>query len=151
MKKISKVFFIIITSLILIQVFRYYSDGSNIKKLKYFDFGNKMVELNDVFDDNSKKNIIYILPECESCLLTMDKFLNFYNKKDSQIIIIATGTENFNFKKFYEEQIKDKGIVFLIDRKNTFYLDFGLGLFEEFPTIIEYNIDSNQYKKIYIE
>lgn len=151
MKKFLKVFFIVIFSLTLIQVFRYYSENSNIKRLRYFDFENKMVELNDVFDDNSKKNIIYILPECESCLVIMDKYLNLYHKNNTQIIIVATGSDSFDFYNFYLKQIKQKDIVFLIDRKNTFYLDFGLGLLEEFPTLIEYDMNTDQYKKVHLE
>jgi len=151
MKKFLKVFFIIFFSLILIQVFKYYSDGSNINQLRYFDFENEMVELNDVFDDNSKKNIIYILPECESCLVIMDKYLNLNNKNNSQTIIVATGSDSFDFYNFYLKQIKQKDFVFLIDRKNTFYLDFGLGLLEEFPTIIEYDMDTDQYKRVFFE
>ena len=50
-----------------------------------------------------------------------------------------------------DRQIKQKDFVFLIDRKNTFYLDFGLGLLEEFPTIIEYDMDTDQYKRVFFE
>lgn len=145
MKKIILGLLIFILLFVLVQTFRFNLKNSKVEDISYFTIDNKEVNLASVFDNKNQKLILYIIPDCESCTMKLNEI--FVNKKYSkyQIVIVSVGLTKFDFFKFNEDNFKDKNITFLIDKNNTFYKDFGLGFTEEFPTLIEYNLDNEEY------
>ena len=68
---------------------------------------------------------------------------------NSQLIVVSVGLQNFNYDQYYIDNYKEKNIIFLIHKENTFYKNFGLGFSENFPTLIKYNLSNDTYKKLY--
>lgn len=88
------------------------------------------------------------MPECESCIVKLNELIRLNDYSRTQIIIISVGLKNFDFKNFYKNKLSNKRILFLIDKNNTLYRDFGLGFTEEFPTLIKYNMKTKVFNKI---
>jgi hypothetical protein len=78
----------------------------------------------------------------------IDRLLKNQAFQKSQLIVISAGFKNFDYIKFFDENLKNKKVVFLIDTKNYFYQSFGLGFTEEFPTLVKYKISKNEFKKM---
>ncbi len=148
MKKILLIVAGILVTFMIIQTIRYNYDGRNVKNFKFRTIDNNLIKLNDIFDDKEEKLILYILPECDSCMKEIDELSNRNKLNKYQIIIISAGLNNFDYNNFYKNNFTSKNMTFLIDRSNTFYRNFGLGFTEEFPTLIKYNLSSNEFKKI---
>lgn len=149
MKKIILCLLVIIVTFMIIQTIRYTSKGSNIENLEFTDLKNKKVKLKDIFDDNNEKLILYILPDCGSCMLKINKLSNNSSLSQSQLIVVSVGLEKFNYNGFYSDNFIDSKIIFLIDKENSFYKNFGLGFTENFPTLIKYDSSNDSYKKVY--
>jgi hypothetical protein len=149
MRKIILSLIVIIVTFMIIQTIRYTSKGSNIENLEFTDLKNKKVKLKDIFDDNNNKLILYILPDCGSCMLKINELSKNSSLNKSQVIVISVGLEKFNYNEFYSANFIDNEIIFLIDKENTFYKNFGLGFTENFPTLIKYDLSNDSYKKIY--
>jgi 6-phosphogluconate dehydrogenase (decarboxylating) len=132
----------------IIQAIRYNYEGRNVKNFEFSELNNNVVVLNDVFDKTEDKLILYILPDCESCMKEIEELSSRNKLNKSQIIVISVGLTNFNYQEFHQNNFKHKEITFLIDKNNTFFRDFGLGFTEEFPTLIKYNLNTSEFKKI---
>jgi hypothetical protein len=138
----------IVTIFIIIQTIRFNYQGRNVNDFKFTNINNKELTLKNVFNENDDKLILYILPECESCIVKLNELIRLNDYSKTQIIIISVGLKNFDFKNFYKNKLSNKRILFLIDKNNTFYRDFGLGFTEEFPTLIKYNMKTKMFNKI---
>lgn len=148
MKKILIIVATLIVTFMIIQTIRYNYDGRNVANFKFSTFDNDLIQLNEIFDNKEDKLILYILPECNSCMKEIDELSTKNKINNYQIIIIFAGLNNFDYKEFYQNNFKNKEMTFLIDKSNTFYRNFGLGFIEEFPTLIQYNLTKNEFKKI---
>lgn len=148
MKKTLLIIISLIALFMIIQTIRYNYGSKNVKEFEFYTIDGKKTKLKEYFNDNDNKLIVYILPECDSCIHEINE-LNRINKQDNfQVILISAGLKNFDYYSFYKSHIINKKTTFLIDKKNTFYRDFGLGFTEEFPTLIEYSLSKNSYNKI---
>lgn len=132
----------------VVQTFRFNYTGRNVRDFQFFDVYNNKILLKNVFNKSENKFIVYILPQCESCIDKIDELLKLNGKIKSQIIIISVGLKYFDFKKFYQTKLKNKELIFLVVKNNIFYRDFGLGFREEFPTVIKYNLIRNDFFKL---
>jgi predicted dithiol-disulfide oxidoreductase (DUF899 family) len=148
-KKIIVGIGVIIVSFIIIQTIRFNYSGRDIQEFKFFNLNNKEVKLKEIFDKKNSKLILYIIPDCESCTSKIQSILSDKKYSKSQVIIISVGLKTFDFTKFYIDNFKNYNVTFLIDSNNTFYRDFGLGFTEEFPTVIQFNQDKNEFERIY--
>lgn len=147
MKKILiSVLFLIFIG-IVIQIIRYNYTEREINNFYYYDLGGNKVYLKTVLN-NQDKYFIYILPECGSCTDLIYNLIIKNKIKNKQLIVISAGLENFDYKTFHKNLSVTSEIIFLIDYKNTFFRDFGLGFVEEFPTVVEYLKSTNTHKKI---
>jgi len=148
MKKIFLGIVFLVVTFIILQSVRYNYVTRQAGDFEYFDLNNNKVKLEAVFNKNNNKLIVYIIPDCESCMVKIKEILQRNKQFKSQLIIVSVGLVNFNFKQFYIDNFEDNKSIFLIDKNNTFYRDFGLGFAENFPTVIKYNLNENVYKRI---
>lgn len=149
MKKIFFLVLIVIISFMIIQTIRFNTKSKTVKNFEFENLKNEKVLLKDIFDKSETKYIFYILPECNSCIEKIKELKENKINQHSQLIVISVGLDNFNYEFFYESNYKKEDIVFLIDKKNTFYKNFGFGFTENFPTLVKYELSKNEYEKIY--
>jgi hypothetical protein len=148
MKKIFLLVATLLLILIIIQTVRYNYDGRNVSNFEFTKLDNNLIQLNEVFDKKDDKLILYILPECNSCMKEIDELSTNIKFNKYQIIIISAGLKKFDYQQFYKSNFKNNEITFLIDKNNTFYRDFGLGFTEEFPTLLKYSLNRNEIKQL---
>jgi hypothetical protein len=146
MKKIILYVLFVIITFMIVQTIRYNSKGSNVQNLEFTNLNNQKVKLKDVFNKTNNKFILYILPDCESCI---DKIKEFSSIDNSQLIVVSVGLKKFNYNQYYLNNFKDNKIIFLIDKENSFYKYFGFGFTENFPTLVKYDYKNDSYAKIY--
>ncbi len=139
----------IVVTFMIVQTIRYNSKSSNIKKIEFTDLSGKKVKLENLFNKKNIKYILYVLPECGGCIERINELSKNSNFNNSQLIVISVGLKNFNYEQYYQDNYKEKNIIFLIDKENNFYKNFGLGFSENFPTLIEYNLKNDIYKKVF--
>lgn len=147
MKKILVCIVAIVFVFITIQTIRYNYEGRCVEDFEFATLENKEIKLRDIFDKNQSKTILYILPECESCIEKIDEILKANKFSATQLIVVSVSLKNFDYKKYFSQQFKNKEISFLIDKNHTFYRDFGLGFTEEFPTVLSYDFKSKKFTK----
>lgn len=128
------------------QTIRYNSKGSNVQNFEFTNLNNQKVKLKDVFNNTNNKYILYILPNCESCI---DKIKEFSSIDNSQLIVVSVGLKDFNYKHYFLNNFKNNNIIFLIDMENSFYKHFGFGFTENFPTLVKYDYIKDSYVKMY--
>ncbi|OYQ41586.1 hypothetical protein CHU92_04315 [Flavobacterium cyanobacteriorum] len=147
MKKIIYILIALVAAVFVIQIVRFNYQGRKARNFEYVNIENKKLKLKNVFDKKTEKYLLYILPECESCITKIEELVKT-KANEAQIIVISAGLSNFDYEQYYLNKLENKDVTFLIDVKNNFYRDFGLGFVEEFPTVIMYNKEKNTFKRI---
>jgi len=146
MRKIILFVIFVIVTFMIVQTIRYNSKGRNVQNLEFTNLNNQKVKLKDVFNKINNKYILYILPDCGSCI---DKIKEYSSIDNSQLIVVSVGLKNFNYNQYYLNNLKENKIIFLIDKENSFYKYFGFGFTENFPTLVKYDYKKDSYVKMY--
>lgn len=131
----------------LVQTIRFNYAQNELSKIKFSKLNNSEVNLAQIFNEKTNKILIYILPNCGYCDEKIDAIIQLYDPLNTQLIIVSVGIDDFDYNDYYNKKYKSKKLNFYIDKKNTFYRDFGLGFTEDFPTVLKYNLITNEFER----
>ena len=132
----------------LVQTIRFNYAQNELSKIKFSKLNNSEVNLAQIFNEKTNKILIYILPNCGYCDEKIDPIIQLYDPLNTQLIIVSVGIDDFDYNDYYNKKNKSKKLNFYIDKKNTFYRDFGLGFTEDFPTVLKYNLITNEFERL---
>lgn len=134
MKKAVPYFGILLLILAFIQTYNFYKNNDAVKSVAYFDL---QLELKQHSFSKNNNYILYFDPDCGHCSEILKKIP--YDK-NSSILFITPNKNIQSIKSFIKKNDVNFNSV-LIDLKNDFAKDFGLGFIVSIPTVLIINND----------
>lgn len=148
MKKILKIVGILILLFIVMQLTKMYFSGNKIPNYSYLGLDNKYHTSKEL--RNTPTIFVYFSPECGFCEKAIVELKKLHKINNAIHCVFVTNQKS---KKIITDFIKANnlneltGSIF-IDEKDSFPMDFGLGMAYTTPTILAYNSNGKFIKEI---
>ncbi|WAC41527.1 TlpA family protein disulfide reductase [Pedobacter sp. SL55] len=148
MIKALKILAVFILIFAIIQTARIYCNGSTIPNYKYRGIDGAYHSKNDL--PKTPVIFVYFSPDCGFCEKAIPELKNLHKKTSYINFVFIT---NQKFEKMVIDFIESNKLTeltnaILIDEKDSFPVDFGLGMVYSTPTFLLYNKNGNFVKKI---
>ena len=150
MKKYLKLILSIFIIIFCYFIYGRFHSNSEIPEFEYQTIDNNSFSNKDI--ENSSKNIVFIYfsCKCEDCKYLINNVDDYKSLQNQNRIILVTTEKNIDvIKNFIDyNALKKLKIPILVDYKNNFPSDFGLGISIDLPKILVFNEKKSFLKKI---
>ena len=129
-------------------IFKRYYVSEKLPNFSYTQINGQVFKEKDIKRDK-KTLFLYFDCACDECSETISKLLdNSEIIHTYQVILVSSASQTEVLQECIDlKKANDNGFLVLIDDKNNFPSDFGLGIMIEYPTVIIFDENHHRLNK----